>query len=172
MDVRPTWIAITCNFSACLADINPANAIAHAADDVFPAAATAPHLAPPLSSRKRQPTTLTDGDPDKSLETLQIGKVEEIFGGIQNAYFTVKMSEGVIATSYAAGDKFFIDPAKLLPLERFLPQPKGSAPRGGRGARLGWPHCAPELRTRTAHLRSLVRWPAPDFLVQTCPWRI
>ena len=45
------------------------------------------------------------------------------------------MSEGVIATSYAAGDKFFIDPAKLLPLERFLPQPKGAAPRGGgRGA--------------------------------------
>ena len=62
-----------------------------------------------------------------------MGKVEEIFGGIQNAYFTVKMSDGVIATSYAAGDKFFIDPAKLLPLERFLPQPKGAATRGGRG---------------------------------------
>ena len=46
------------------------------------------------------------------------------------------MSEGVIATSYAAGDKFFIDPAKLLPLERFLPQPKGAATRGGRGAPL------------------------------------
>ena len=59
--------------------------------------------------------------------------MEEIFGGIQNSYFTVKMSDGVVATSYAAGDKFYIDPAKLLPLERFLPQPKG-ATRGGRGA--------------------------------------
>ena len=61
-----------------------------------------------------------------------MGKVEEIFGGIQNSYFTVKMSDGVVATSYAAGDKFYIDPAKLLPLERFLPQPKGAV-RGGRG---------------------------------------
>lgn len=34
------------------------------------------------------------------------------------------MAEGIIATSYAAGDKFYIDPAKLLPLARFLPQPK------------------------------------------------
>ena len=58
--------------------------------------------------------------------------MEEIFGGIQNSYFTVKMSDGVVATSYAAGDKFYIDPAKLLPLERFLPQPKGAV-RGGRG---------------------------------------
>lgn len=29
-----------------------------------------------------------------------------------------------MATSYSAGDKFYIDPAKLLPLARFLPQPK------------------------------------------------
>lgn len=34
------------------------------------------------------------------------------------------MEEGIIATSYTAGDKFYIDPAKLLPLSRFLPQPK------------------------------------------------
>ena len=32
--------------------------------------------------------------------------------------------EGIVATSYAAGDKFYIDPAKLLPLSRFLTQPK------------------------------------------------
>lgn len=38
--------------------------------------------------------------------------------------FSVKMMEGIVATSYSAGDKFYIDPAKLLPLERFLPQPK------------------------------------------------
>lgn len=39
-------------------------------------------------------------------------------------YFSVKMMEGIVATSYATGDKFYIDPAKLLPLARFLPQPK------------------------------------------------
>lgn len=32
--------------------------------------------------------------------------------------------EGIVATSYGAGDKFYIDPMKLLPLARFLPQPK------------------------------------------------
>ncbi len=48
-------------------------------------------------------------------------------------HFTIKMQEGVVATSYAAGDKFFIDPYKLLPMDRFLPQPKGAASPGGRG---------------------------------------
>lgn len=66
----------------------------------------------------------------------QIGKVEEIFGGVSNGFFTIKMGDGIVATSYKAGDKFFIDPMKLLPLERFLPQPKGAGGRsgGGRGA--------------------------------------
>ncbi|MQM03595.1 hypothetical protein Taro_036383 [Colocasia esculenta] len=54
----------------------------------------------------------------------QIGKVDEIFGPINESYFSIKMMEGVIATSYSLGDKFYIDPAKLLPLARFLPQPK------------------------------------------------
>lgn len=71
----------------------------------------------------------------------QVGKVEEVFGPINSVYFTIKMSDGVVATSYSAGDKFFIDPAKLLPLERFLPKPKGAGtPRGrggGRGGRGG-----------------------------------
>lgn len=39
-------------------------------------------------------------------------------------YFSVKMMDGIIATSYKEGDKFYIDPMKLLPLSRFLPQPK------------------------------------------------
>eukprot|EP00195_Chlamydomonas_chlamydogama_P007069 CAMPEP_0202894748 /NCGR_PEP_ID=MMETSP1392-20130828/4078_1 /ASSEMBLY_ACC=CAM_ASM_000868 /TAXON_ID=225041 /ORGANISM="Chlamydomonas chlamydogama, Strain SAG 11-48b" /LENGTH=172 /DNA_ID=CAMNT_0049579525 /DNA_START=270 /DNA_END=785 /DNA_ORIENTATION=- len=56
----------------------------------------------------------------------QIGKVEEILGSINNAHFTIKMADGVVATSYKLGDKFFIDPMKLLPLERFLPRPKGA----------------------------------------------
>ncbi|KAG0596851.1 hypothetical protein M758_UG289100 [Ceratodon purpureus] len=67
----------------------------------------------------------------------QIGKVEEIFGPINEAMFSVKMQEGIIAHSYKIGDKFFIDPMKLLPLTRFLPQPKGTTPGGGRGGRGG-----------------------------------
>ncbi|KAI3730242.1 hypothetical protein L1987_61411 [Smallanthus sonchifolius] len=69
----------------------------------------------------------------------QIGKVDEIFGPINESFFSVKMMEGIVATSYSAGDKFYIDPMKLLPLARFLPQPKGaSAGRGGgRGGRGG-----------------------------------
>lgn len=66
----------------------------------------------------------------------QIGKVEEILGPINNVFFTIKMSDGVVATSYKAGDKFFIDPYKLLPLDRFLPKPKG-APSAGRGGGRG-----------------------------------
>ncbi|XP_020219815.1 putative H/ACA ribonucleoprotein complex subunit 1-like protein 1 [Cajanus cajan] len=62
----------------------------------------------------------------------QIGKVDEIFGPINEAYFSIKMMEGIVATSYAAEDKFYIDPRKLLPLARFLPQPKGQS-QGGRG---------------------------------------
>ena len=49
-------------------------------------------------------------------------------------YFTVKCQEGVVATSFADGKKFYIDPAKLLPLERFLPKPKGAP--SGRGTTL------------------------------------
>eukprot|EP00850_Spirogloea_muscicola_P000530 SM000002S05610 [mRNA] locus=s2:1142530:1144728:- [translate_table: standard] len=67
----------------------------------------------------------------------QIGKVEEIFGPINESYFSVKMQEGVIASSYDVGDKFFIDPNKLLPLQRFLPQPKGEGGGGGRGGGRG-----------------------------------
>ncbi|PIN20203.1 H/ACA small nucleolar RNP component GAR1 [Handroanthus impetiginosus] len=67
----------------------------------------------------------------------QIGKVDEIFGPINESYFSIKMLEGIVATSYSAGDKFYIDPAKLLPLARFLPQPKGQAQAGRGGGRWG-----------------------------------
>ncbi|EIE20563.1 Gar1-domain-containing protein [Coccomyxa subellipsoidea C-169] len=69
----------------------------------------------------------------------QIGKVEEIFGCISDGHFTIKMQEGVVATSYSSGDKFYIDPMKLLPMDRFLPQPKGAGGSrgGGRGVRGG-----------------------------------
>ncbi|KAL6532942.1 hypothetical protein OROGR_013902 [Orobanche gracilis] len=69
----------------------------------------------------------------------QIGKVDEILGPINESYFSVKMMEGIVATSYSPGDKFFIDPAKLLPLARFLSQPKGQqfSRGGGRGGGRG-----------------------------------
>ncbi len=75
-----------------------------------------------------------------------IGKVDEILGPMNGVLFTVKPQEGIQATSFKAGDKFYIAPDKLLPLERFLPKapvPKQKrragagrgmgTPRGGRG---------------------------------------
>lgn len=76
-----------------------------------------------------------------------IGKVDEVLGPINQVYFTIKPSEGIQATSFKYGDKFYIAGEKLLPLERFLPKPKpapgtvakvkkpsrGGAARGGRG---------------------------------------
>merc|ERR1712166_1287045 len=65
----------------------------------------------------------------------QVGKVDEIFGTIQEVYFTFKPSEGVTAASFKVGDKLYISPEKLLPLQRFLPQPKGAG--GGKGKGMG-----------------------------------
>lgn len=76
-----------------------------------------------------------------------VGKVDEVLGPINQVFFTIKPSEGIQATSFKYGDKFFIAGEKLLPLERFLPKPKpppgtvskvkkpsrGGAARGGRG---------------------------------------
>ncbi|KAI9816528.1 MAG: H/ACA snoRNP pseudouridylase subunit [Pycnora praestabilis] len=83
-----------------------------------------------------------------------IGKVDEILGPINQVYFTIKPQEGIVATSFKSGDKFFIGGDKLLPLEKFLPKPKpppgapkpkraggasrGGPMRGGRGGRGGF----------------------------------
>ncbi|TNY24544.1 Gar1/Naf1 RNA binding region-domain-containing protein [Rhodotorula diobovata] len=73
-----------------------------------------------------------------------IGKVDEILGPINEVYFTIKPQAGIVATSFTAGDKVCISTDKLLPIERFLPQPKapagpkkkrGAAGGGGRGGR-------------------------------------
>lgn len=86
-----------------------------------------------------------------------VGRVDEILGPINQVYFTIKPTEGIQATSFKEGDKFFIDGAKTLPLDRFLPKPKplpgapkpkraggsrggargGFGGRGGRGAPRG-----------------------------------
>lgn len=73
----------------------------------------------------------------------QVGKVDEILGPLNEVYFTIKPSEGVQAGSFKEGDKFFIGPDKLLPLERFLPKPPQVGPKpkkksaGGRGGARG-----------------------------------
>ncbi|CAH0726361.1 unnamed protein product, partial [Brenthis ino] len=67
----------------------------------------------------------------------QIGKIDEIFGNLRDYYVSVKLGENIKAKSFKDGQQFFIDPAKLLPLKRFLPQPpgakRGGGGRGGRG---------------------------------------
>jgi H/ACA ribonucleoprotein complex subunit 1 len=80
----------------------------------------------------------------------QIGKVEEILGPLNKVFFTVKLSEGVVATSFKAKDTVYIGPDKLLPLDRFLPKPvapggkvqkalgrQGMMPARGRGGARG-----------------------------------
>ncbi|WVW86078.1 H/ACA ribonucleoprotein complex subunit 1 [Kwoniella bestiolae CBS 10118] len=70
----------------------------------------------------------------------QIGKVDEILGPINQVYFTVKMDQGMLASSFKQEDKVYISGEKLLPIERFLPKPKtaGGKERGGaRGGRGG-----------------------------------
>ncbi|RKU39876.1 H/ACA snoRNP pseudouridylase subunit [Coniochaeta pulveracea] len=75
-----------------------------------------------------------------------IGKIDEVLGPINQVFFTIKPSEGIQATSFKEGDKFYIAGEKLLPLEKFLPKPKpppgtvskvkkrgGAGGAGGRG---------------------------------------
>ncbi|KAK2467126.1 hypothetical protein APHAL10511_001384 [Amanita phalloides] len=65
-----------------------------------------------------------------------IGKIDEILGPINEVYFSVKMSEGMVASSFKRGDIVYIGGDKLLPIERFLPKPKpsvGSIAKRGRG---------------------------------------
>jgi H/ACA ribonucleoprotein complex subunit 1 len=53
-----------------------------------------------------------------------IGKVDEILGPINEVFFSIKMGEGMVASSFKKGDKVYIGGDKLLPIERFLPKPK------------------------------------------------
>ena len=53
----------------------------------------------------------------------QIGKIDEIFGTLRDYSVSVKLGDNMNASSFVSKQKLFIDPAKLLPLHRFLPQP-------------------------------------------------
>ncbi|KAL6935129.1 H/ACA snoRNP pseudouridylase subunit [Hanseniaspora guilliermondii] len=64
---------------------------------------------------------------DDSKKSL-IGKVDEILGSLTEVYFTIKTSEGVQASSFKTGDKFYIATDKTLPLERFIPKPVVKGP--------------------------------------------
>lgn len=75
-----------------------------------------------------------------------VGKVDEVLGPLNQVYFTIKPSEGIQATSFKHGDKFYIASEKTLPFERFLPKPKPppgtvvkvkKPSRGGAGGRGG-----------------------------------
>ena len=66
-----------------------------------------------------------------------IGKVDEILGPINEVFFTIKCGPGITATSFTAGDKVCIGTDKLLPIERFLPQPKVAVVKRGKGASRG-----------------------------------
>ena len=65
----------------------------------------------------------------------QVGKVDEIFGPINDYFFSVKISGDMKASSFDKKQKFYIDPAKILPLSRFLPGAQQQ--RGGRGGGRG-----------------------------------
>lgn len=73
----------------------------------------------------------------------QIGKIDEIFGTLRDYSVSVKLGDNMNASGFIPKQKLYIDPAKLLPLARFLPQPpkpkgigkkkKGSGEKGSSG---------------------------------------
>eukprot|EP01104_Vermistella_antarctica_P000335 TRINITY_DN1040_c0_g1_i1.p1 TRINITY_DN1040_c0_g1~~TRINITY_DN1040_c0_g1_i1.p1 ORF type:complete len:241 (-),score=61.55 TRINITY_DN1040_c0_g1_i1:97-819(-) len=69
----------------------------------------------------------------------EIGRVEEVFGPINEVYFTIKTNEGIVAGSYDKGFKVYIGPDRVLPLKMFLEpeKPKAKGARGGRGGARG-----------------------------------
>ncbi len=71
----------------------------------------------------------------------QVGKIDEIFGTLRDYFVSVKLGDDVKAKSFNKGQTLYIDPAKLLPLQRFLPggdkRGRGGGGRGGRGGGRG-----------------------------------
>ena len=49
----------------------------------------------------------------------KVGKVDEIFGPINQVMFTIKMDPGIVAKSFQMDDMVYISTDKLLPLTRF-----------------------------------------------------
>jgi H/ACA ribonucleoprotein complex subunit 1 len=57
-------------------------------------------------------------------DKTMIGKIDEILGPLNEIFFTVKMQDGMTATTFKKDDKVYIGLDKLLPMDRFLPKPK------------------------------------------------
>ena len=64
-----------------------------------------------------QPLQLSYLGPASENDQTPIGKVDEVLGPINQVYFTVKPQEGIVATSFKSGDKFYIGGDRLLPLD-------------------------------------------------------
>ncbi|KAJ9584653.1 hypothetical protein L9F63_021002, partial [Diploptera punctata] len=64
-----------------------------------------------------------------------IGKIDEIFGNIRDYYVSVKLGDNMKVNSFVKEQKLYINPQKLLPLKRFLPQPPGTVQKRGGGGR-------------------------------------
>ena len=73
----------------------------------------------------------------------KIGTVDEIFGSINGYYFSLKLDEGIKASSFKKGQVLYMNPEDLLPLDRFTqkskPQPRTGGPAGGFGGQRGGP---------------------------------
>ncbi|CAK90654.1 unnamed protein product (macronuclear) [Paramecium tetraurelia] len=71
-----------------------------------------------------------------------IGKVDEIFGPIENYLFSVNLEEGIAPKSFKQDQLIYMDAYDCMPMDRFLPRPKGAPgiSRGGsRGGGRGGP---------------------------------
>lgn len=70
----------------------------------------------------------------------KIGVIDDVFGPISEFMFSVKCDTGVKPSSFKEGAKIYMNPEHFLPIERFLPKPKGASSgfRGGsRGGNRG-----------------------------------
>lgn len=77
-----------------------------------------PILQRPNIPREQGATTVRKSATKLTRQQTAVGKVDEILGPINQVYFTIKPQEGIQATSFKKGDKFYIGGDKLLPLEK------------------------------------------------------
>ncbi|CAD8051994.1 unnamed protein product [Paramecium sonneborni] len=66
-----------------------------------------------------------------------IGKVDEIFGPIENYLFSVTLEEGITPKSFKQDQLIYMDAYDCMPMDRFLPKPKGTPGISRGGARGG-----------------------------------
>lgn len=89
-----------------------------------------------------------------------IGKVDEILGPINEVHFSIKMEQGMVASSFKKGDKVYIGGDKLLPIDRFLPKPKIAGECNGASHFFFAPHKAHALSTRCNKYGNIIITPS------------